>query len=117
MSLLREYNESVEGSLVYTSTSSIEEQDGILYIEIYVTMIHTRISRITYVMSEDKLYVRDLCERQTTIIKNFSTITTEEQYFQQMTVQDCSGFNFEDVEPFMKNINRILDDSKFTTTA
>ncbi len=108
MSKIKDYFKSLEYSTDYSSTELVEYQDGILYIEIYVRNINTLISRITYVLSEDKLYITDMLERKTSIIKNFSTINSEEKHFQQMTVQDLSEFDFDDVEPFMKHIERIL---------
>lgn len=107
MSLVREYNESVEGSLVYTSTEYITNEFHRYVIQINLTMINTYIGRIMYVMDEDELYIRNNITRKVSVIQNFSTINSEEMYFQQMTVQDCSDFEYTDVLDFMNNMYRI----------
>lgn len=107
MSLLREYNESVEGSLVYSSTEYITNELNRWVIQINLTMIYTIVGRLTYVMDEDRLYIRDNVSKKVSVIENFSTINTEEMHFQQMTVQDCSAFEYTDVSEFMDNMYRI----------
>jgi len=107
MSLLREYNESVEGSLVYTSTEYITKENGNWVIQVNITMIHTLVGILIYSMEEDKLYIRDSYPKRVWTIENFSTINSEEMHFQQMTVQDCSAFEYTDVSEFMDNMYRI----------
>jgi len=107
MSLLSDYNDSVEGSLVYTSIEYITKENRGWVIQLNITMIHTIVGILIYNMDEDKLYIRDNCARKFSVIENFSTINSEEMYFQQMTIQDCSAFEYTDVSAFMDNMYRI----------
>lgn len=113
MSIISDYNES-KNSLVYTSNEFLNEVSNNSCVEIQLTMIHTLVAKIRYFYDLDILIVGDY-ERNIFKVDKFSTINTEEQYFQQSTIQDCSVFEYEDVEPFLKHIKRILDEAESPT--
>ncbi len=109
MTVLSDYNESVSGSLCYRSVGFINSNNNGTFVEVQLTMISVLIAKIRYFYDLDILVIGDY-QRNVHHINDFSTITTPEQYFQQSTIQDCSSFDYEDVEPFLKNIRDIINE-------
>jgi hypothetical protein len=107
MSTISDYLES-DNSLIYTSTCSVREHIAGWCVEIDLIMIHTLVTRIRYFYDADILIVGDCYTGSAREVKNFSTICTEERYFQQMTVQDCTDFEFHEVPEFISKIKRII---------
>lgn len=99
-----------DDSLVYTNNHRFKQISNEKCIEIDIEMLDRIIARMRYFYELDMLIIGDYTKTISKITK-FSTINTEEAYFQQMTEQDCTMFEYTDVDEFMKKIKRMLDEA------